>query len=450
MNHFLKENLSFALLVISWVLVGVYGAGAIYLYIPLCIILMKRKGMLRELFLGLLIILVFSDNRHEGMRWAGNIKDIYIVSLSAFLFFERKSFPQFNTFYLKFIPFFLVALFCILYSEEPLTSIEKTFSYLLILMVVPNYISKLYDDYGDKFLEDLVWLAVTLLFSAVVLIFINPKVVYFYGRYSGILGNPNGLGIYTMLNFFLYSTILDIRPKMFTKNERSFIFLIIILTLFASGSRSSILAVFIFSLFKYFYKMSPMLGFVVFLLISVSYQLITDNLKIIIEIFGLQSFFRLETVATGSGRIIAWTFAWQQIQKNLFLGKGFGYTDYVFDDNWVYLSRLGHQGNAHNSYLTMWLETGLVGLIFYFMALLSSFFAAIKKSRVTIPLIYAILFQIFFESWLAASLNPYTILLIIILVVISLPLKEETIDIAEEEEELPEFYPQRFVPQRAR
>ena len=37
-----------------------------------------------------------------------------------------------------------------------------------------------------------------------------------------------------------------------------------------------------------------------------------------------------------------------------------------------------------------------------------------------------------------------------ILVVISLPLKEETVDIAEEEEELPEFYPQRFVPQKAR
>ena len=81
---------------------------------------------------------------------------------------------------------------------------------MLILVVVPNYVTKLYDDFGDEFLKSLIWLSVSLLFSAFVLLIINPQAVTFYGRYCAILGNPNGLGIFTMLNFFLYSTVVDL------------------------------------------------------------------------------------------------------------------------------------------------------------------------------------------------------------------------------------------------
>lgn len=50
------------------------------------------------------------------------------------------------------------------------------------------------------------------------------------------------------------------------------------------------------------------------------YQIVSDNLVDIIVNLGLGQQFRVETLENGSGRIIAWQFAWQEIQNNLFLG----------------------------------------------------------------------------------------------------------------------------------
>jgi O-antigen ligase len=450
-NRFLKERLQFVLLALSWVIVGIYMGPVIYAYLPLCIILFKRKGMYFELFFGFLLLLVLCDSRHPEMRWTVNLKEAYILFLAAFLFFDNKNFGKFEGFYIRFVPFILVALYCSIDAMFPSKAFQKAISYLLLLVVAPNYVMKLYRDEGDNLLKSLVWLGTALLAIGILLYFVKPQLVNFFGRYCGVLGNPNGLGIYTMLIFLLFSTVMSVRPKLFDQNEKLFIYVVVLLTLFMSGSRSSIIAVIIFSLFNYFNRMSPALGIIVFLFIIVSYQIIENNLKSIIIAFGLDSYFRLNTLETGSGRVVAWAFAWKEIQNNFFIGRGFSYTDYVFEWNYIALNNKGHNGNAHNSYLTLWLDTGLVGLTFYLIALLSTFIKAAMMSRVAIGIMYALLFQIFFESWLAASLNPYTILLVIILVILSSPEivekpAEVTVEKPEEEEVFPDFYPQRFVP----
>lgn len=76
---------------------------------------------------------------------------------------------------------------------------------------------------------------------------------------------------------------------------------------------------------------------------------------------------------------------------------------------------LGHQGAAHNMYLTFWLDTGLIGLILFLSGLLVTFFRASKRNKLAIPILYAILFSNNYESWLTASLNPFTIQLLFIL-----------------------------------
>jgi O-antigen ligase len=127
---------------------------------------------------------------------------------------------------------------------------------------------------------------------------------------------------------------------------------------------------------------------------------------------------RLDTFSTLSGRSVAWEFAWQQIQTDFFIGKGFSYTEYIYKINYDYLSMLGHQGAAHNSYLTFWLDTGLIGLILFLIGLGITFFKASKLSPLAMPLLYAVLLSNNFESWITASLNPFTIQLLIILSVI--------------------------------
>ena len=164
--------------------------------------------------------------------------------------------------------------------------------------------------------------------------------------------------------------------------------------------------------------MSPIVGFVIFIIVLLLYQLISDNLVNIIVSLGLGEQFRVETLETGSGRVIAWKFAWDEIQHNFFFGKGFSYNEYLFRKNYDYLSRLGHEGMAHNSYLTIWLDTGFVGLLLFLVGLVSIFLKAAKRSRLSIPVLYAVLFSNYYESWITASLNPFTIQLVFILTII--------------------------------
>ena len=170
-----------------------------------------------------------------------------------------------------------------------------------------------------------------------------------------------------------------------------------------------------FLFFRKFHKISPLLGFFILIIGLLIYQIVSNNLLFIVTQLGLSSFLRIETLENLSGRGIAWEFAWQQIQENFFIGNGFSYTEYIFTLNQDYLSALGHQGHAHNAYLTIWLDLGLVGLIFFLVALFFTFFNASIYNRLALPVLYVILFSNYFESWITASLNPFTIQLLFFL-----------------------------------
>jgi O-antigen ligase len=70
-------------------------------------------------------------------------------------------------------------------------------------------------------------------------------------------------------------------------------------------------------------------------------------------------------VSTGEGlshRFERWDMAIRAIQEKPFLGHGFG-------REWIYLSLIGSEGRAHNTYLTIWLELGLGGLLLFLTAI---------------------------------------------------------------------------------
>lgn len=73
-------------------------------------------------------------------------------------------------------------------------------------------------------------------------------------------------------------------------------------------------------------------------------------------------------LATGEGlshRLDRWQLTFQGIRKNPLLGQGFG-------QELDYLTLLGSEGRAHNTYLTVWLELGSGGLLL-FLAVLVQF-----------------------------------------------------------------------------
>jgi len=62
-----------------------------------------------------------------------------------------------------------------------------------------------------------------------------------------------------------------------------------------------------------------------------------------------------------------------------------------------------------------------VGLVLFVTGLVRTVVYALNKTSYTLPVLYGVLFSTNFESWLAASLNPFTSLFLIILTLISHP-----------------------------
>ena len=426
-----RRHRNFILILLFWTLSGMYLGPLIYGIIPLTIIAFKSRNQFEEMLLGFFYILILSDSRQDSLEFAINAKNIYIVMMALYIFMDRKNFIPLNQMYKTYIPFFVIAFVCVLNSPSDIigTSIEKTTSYFLLILVVPNYVMRCYRDKGEAFFKTLIYFGATILAMGFIMRFINPYQTLLEGRYRGLLGNPNGLGIFSLIFFLLVSLLTNFYPKLLTRNERVVVYALIMLSMLLCGSRSSLFAIVIYIFFSYFYRFSPFLGFLAFLIFAGTYQYVTDNIVSIIDSLGLTSYLRSDTIKEASGRFFAWRFAWNNITQSVYIGHGFEYTNYLFEANKKYLSDLGHQGNAHNSYITLWLDTGLFGLLSYLFAFISMFIRAARKTRLAIPLLYAVVFCTFFESWLTASLNPFTIQLFIILSILTsesiLPQKAE-------------------------
>ncbi|MGL5889566.1 MAG: O-antigen ligase family protein [Bacteroidia bacterium] len=411
---------------------GMYGGPAAFALIPGLALLMMLRGFYTELLLCFFLTLILSDSRNPSLAVFQNVKNIYILLLGLGLFvIPRKGVP-FERTIIKFWPFFAVALLCIFFSDDYLTALQKTLSYFLIIVTVPNYFYLAWKKDGTALIETIVWWVSLLLLTGFLLRFISPEQVFLEGRYTGILGNPNGMGLFTLMFFIFYRIAETTWPNLFGRRDRIIIYILIVGSLLSCGSRNSLFAVLLFLSFGYFYRISTLAGFIFFVIIAASYSFIQINLISIVTTLGLEDQFRLDTLENASGRTIAWAFGWQQIQENIGFGKGIGYTDYLYRRYYSVLSAKGHQGNAHNSYITFWLDTGLFGLALFLRGLIVSFWNTTRNNRYAIPAMYAVLFSAFFESWLTASLNPFTIQLMLILTILNVSELPETDNKTEE------------------
>lgn len=414
LNH-LISNIRFYFLLIIWWQLGVQFAILGSIVVVLSGIFFKSSEQNDELLIGFWFVLIMSDS----LDFAATAKNAYMV-LFAISFFIGGGMKFTNNFSFNFLPYFLVAIVCLFFADNFILAIQKTISYILLFITVPNYIENLYQKSGVDFFKNLIYFAGIILAFGLILYVVSPLSVIMEGRYKGyFFRNPNGLGIFSFLVFILLATLNEFYPSLFSRREKYVLIGIVVITLLLTRSRSAIVSVVIFYVFRSIIRVSPILAFVTFIVTLVLYQFLADNFSFIVVSLGLQDYFRIETLDTGSGRTIAWKFAWDEIQKNIFFGKGISYTEYLFKRNYVYLSQLGHQGNAHNSYLTIWLDTGLIGLILFLFAFVSLFIKGARNTSLSIPIMYSVLFSIFFESWLTASLNPFTIILLIIITLLA-------------------------------
>lgn len=417
MKTFLKENAQFIILCFLWVIVGRLNDMVAHGFVALSVFLLYRRNMLLEIFIGFVFILTLSDNRMHALDFAKTAKNTYIVMITLIILAKKtEEFVKMDL-YRYIMTYTAFAAICLIYAPSDLvsTAFQKTLSYFLLFLIIPNYISLLIKMYDVRFYKNLFYSICLILIFGLITKYIAPDFSHINGRFRGLLGNPNGLGIYTSLILLSFLVTKDLLPNLFNREDMMLIIGSAGISLLLSGSRNSIVTVLIFILSRYIFKKSITLGIITFILFALLYQIVDFNVEQIILSLGLGNFFRVDTLKNGSGRLVAWEFAFLQIKESIYLGRGINYTEWIYAKYFAYLNKLGHQGAAHNAYLTIWLDTGLLGLISYLTGLFALFIRLAKSYSAAIPLLFAILFSNQFESWITASLNPFTIFLVMMI-----------------------------------
>lgn len=372
-----------------------------------------------ELFIGFWLVLIFSDSAISFFRFAAVVKPVVVVILAFVLFTQSEI--KLDKFFYPFLPFFLYALLISsLHAPTFLISLQKILSYFLLLLVVPSFVAYLRKMEEDRFFRNLLFAAYAVLAASLLLLFVFPGWgAAFGGRLNGIFRNPNGIGMFTALLGMLTLVIFHLRPALFSKQEKLLVLGLVLATLAFAGSRNAMVSLFLFLVLGRLNKASNLLGLISLLLIVFGGIWLYQNIGSILTSLGYAEFFRLDTLDEASGRIFVWEAAWAEIQRKFFwVGESFAYSETT---PWMekyyheFPDLIYHMGNIHNSYLTFWMNTGLVGLLLFFIPLIGYIVNAMFRSHFALPLLVSVGFLAFFESFLIASLNPFTIVFYMIL-----------------------------------
>lgn len=437
MLSFLVRSWQFYLLVILYVVVGVYARPMLFVVLPLSVFLMKSRDMWPDMIFGFIIVLVLSDMTpwFFAMKVFKSAKNTYIIALAMVFFLERYRFVPFSKVFNIFLPFFVYSIFPLVFSNSLVVGLQKTISYMLLYLIVPNYVLYNYRRWGWEFFRNLARFMAVVLISGLLILYWGPFYAYMLGRFRGLFGNPNGIANFSFLLIMLTTILLTIKRDLFSWFDKVFIYGCAIYFLIASGSRTSLVAVLIFLVFGRFFAASPFLGLLALLSVFGISEFVLRNLEPIVLYLGLEEYVRLNTLQSGSGRYFAWEFAWQHIQDYFVFGGGFANDERIMRKHRLYLERMGHQGGVHNSFLSFWLDVGIVGLLIYFRSFVLIFIKASRLVPMSMGVMFAVLFSVTYESWLVSSLNPYTIILLTILTIVT---EEEIVLWEERAAEVPE------------
>ena len=418
------QNTQFIVLLILIYVIGVWFEPVVYLLFPFVFGMFGLKKRFLELFITSFWLLILSDYvpvsgaTFADLKFAKTLKPLIPIFLFVFYFMNRDKFPSVSKLFTRLIPFFLIALIALKYSINLDVGIKKYISFVLMYFSIPMFVNYLHINYGEYFWKSLFTFIIGMLSIGILLGMFIPEIgILSGGRFKGILGNPNALGIFLNLTFILWIVIKEFNLAYFSQKENLFIIIVILISLFWCGSRNGMMSIFLFYLTYRFVKIHWAIAVVVVMSVIVFQDLIFSMFIEFLQFFQLSDYFRVDTIEKGSGRKVAWVFAWQEIQKYFFIGGSFGHDENVMRPNYYWLEKLGHNGGVHNSYLSMWFDTGVIGLVFYYLSLLINVFKSLGSNYIGLAFLVSILFNINYESWLVASLNPFTILFLIILTI---------------------------------
>jgi O-antigen ligase len=380
-------------------------------------IVKKRFDYVIILFL---LTLIMANNRSPVFASYEPLRALFAVVLfllSGFIVFREKGVdPR----VMYFLPFFAVALISsFLFSPVMIHSVFRVISYLFLVVAVFVLIKYLLMEEQFELYEQLLLLLYIIFLVSLVGRVIYPAVFLISGRLNGALGNPDGLGLFCVVSYILTDQF-KVKDSRFSERSIFFLKLLIIIALFLSGSRTSLVGLGIYILLTVF-LFRGFSGRSIATLLIVGAVLAIVEIRPLVHFFPfMKSFVRVQSLSTASGRNLVWPVAVNEIYRQPWLGGGFTYYHYY----------MGHFARSHglkgvywysvwDSYLAMLLDTGIIGLLAYFFFI----YGVIRRSArfvIILPFLAAMIFTAVFESWAVSSLNAATPFFLLIFVIISI------------------------------
>ncbi|MBP6722757.1 MAG: O-antigen ligase family protein [Bacteroidia bacterium] len=365
-----------------------------------------------------LFVLILGDSRVDIFQFIKDLRVEVMMLIFLITIFEvRNQRYKINAIMLYLLPFLAVALLALIFSPTIGVAFSKTISFAIFYFVLFNYVHHKLQVYGIQLMADVLYLIVTLLILGFIFLPLFPEFISYGGtRYNGIMGNPNGMGMLVTLATPITAYLFQ--KHSFPKRFKTFVWILITVSLLMCSSRNAIFSISLFWMLYLGLRGTPArrIFFMFVFLPGVAIILYKVDLETVFTTLGLDAYFRVKELDSGSGRIFAWAHAYELIKKAPLIGCGFSCEEYNFTNETSFqLWKSGHQGGVHNSYLAFAVNTGFVGTVFFLGFLLNAA-RMVRNWRFLIPFMFSILFSAIFESWLFSSLSAFHVLFLIFLV----------------------------------
>ena len=358
----------------------------------------------REAVVGAFVLsCVLASSREEGLQYWKEVRlgMAGMVVLEALRIMREQS----TTFRRRQIGWVLVIFLCTgfpaLLSEEARAGFLETIllggMWFSMMVVGTSELSEERQRVRVRFLFLLAW---SIGIASALVTLASTEVGFLHERWRGIFGNPNEFS-----HWWIFVTLLAISYYANRWREASRWILAGLAILALTGSRgalvSTILAVLAFAL-KWFGQgrkafWLPIALTAIPLAVTQFWWLppLVESLPI--------SMTREQTVNAETGRLLAWKYAVEEINKEPWFGQGGGYDERYFKENYRFFSDKNHQGLSHNSWLAFSMNYGILGGISLILVLMSR----LQLFRPTIGILVwpAIFFSLTVEGWLTAPLN---------------------------------------------
>ncbi|MDO9551114.1 O-antigen ligase [Rhodonellum sp.] len=407
--NYIFRNKPFFLGIILIILIGGIAGFIGAFLIFLLFFLYLKNSRLQFLLITFLVTFFLGDNISGFLSFNNNFRFLILgfglIYLLKFNILKRNE-------GMVLLPFTVVALtITFLFSPLGLDALIRSIGFLLVGLVIFKSINKLYTADSNK-ASDLLILVLFLYFLINAILVFIPT-FYLVGRFSGLMNNPNGLGMLGMLSFGIIDLLQKSKNTSFTDRFylgfKILLFVLVLLT----GSRTAMLSIIIYLVVLQVYKNKKFLILVVLMFFPLSYLLYNIDFIAIFNSLGLGESLRTDSLESGSGRMETWMVAWDEVKNQPFFGKGMMYDNYFIDEyreTFIGENQGRHWYGIWSSYLSLLLNVGIVGLIAYLLFLFKCFQMAHNK-KLAFAFLILVLASGVTESWMAASMNAFTPLL---------------------------------------